>query len=427
MRVDPISVGGMDKLLVEGGRSLAGSIEVPAAKNASLPLMCLSLLTDKPVCFSNLPEVSDILSMKKLLETLGARESGPGRFHCQRIETTVAHYDLVRKMRASILVLGPLLARSGSAEVSLPGGCAIGERPIDIHLKGMKSLGAEIKIEAGYVHAKASRLKGAKVTLDFPSVTGTINILMAAALAEGESLLENVAQEPEIVEVAEALRAMGSEIEGEGTGAIRIQGRQSLDGLDWQVQPDRIQSLTYLAAAAITQGKIECRPYRPNTMNAVLDKFKAMGCVVEESAQSVSLQAREKLQPVDIETAPFPGFPTDGQAQFMASLCLADPAVGSSHITETVFENRFQHASELRRMGAKIKIKGNLASVQGVDKLTAASVMASDLRASASLVLAGLAAEGTTEVLRVYHLDRGYERLEEKLNALGASIRRVKQ
>lgn len=417
----------MDSLVIEGGRRLKGLVEVPASKNASLPLMCLSLMTDQPVRFSNLPQVSDILSMKALLASLGVHQESHGHFHSAKLKSVRAEYDLVRKMRASILCLGPLVARWGRAEVSLPGGCAIGERPVDIHLKGLELLGAEIKLEGGYIHAKANRLKGCRLPLEFPTVTGTINLMMAAALADGESVISNAAREPEVAEVAEALRTMGLTIEGEGSPEIKIQGKQDLNGLDWQIQADRIQLITYLAAGAITGGEVTCTPYRPKSIDRVIEKFRDMGCSVEESASKILLSAKPPFKPVNIETAPFPGFPTDAQAQFMACLTLGDPEGGFSRIRETIFENRFQHVSELRRMGAQIRLRGNLASIKGVSHLSGASVMASDLRASASLVLAGLAAHGQTQVLRVYHLDRGYEKLEEKLTALGAQIRRVPQ
>ncbi len=417
----------MDSLLIKGGRKLEGSVEIPPAKNAALPLLCLSLLTSEKVHFSNLPQVMDIRNLMQLLHEMGAEDLGPNTLRVGELRSTVAPYELVRKMRASILVLGPLLARAGHAEVSLPGGCAIGERPVDIHLKGLEALGAKIDLEGGYIKARADRLRGGRFVLDFPTVTGTINLLTAAVLADGETCFENVAREPEVVEVAEALNAMGARISGHGSSQILIQGVSSLKGLDWTIQPDRIQLLTFLAAGAITGGSVECYPYRRGTMNAVLQKFTEMGCEISENDRSVKIRAPEILNPVHLETSPFPGFPTDGQAQFMACSTLANPSKGPSTIRETVFENRFQHVSELRRLGAQIEVKGNLAVVTGVSHLSGASVMASDLRASASLVLAGLRAQGETQVLRVYHLDRGYERFEEKLNALGAEVRRVPQ
>lgn len=398
-----------------------GQVEVPPAKNAALPLVCLSLLTDEPIKFNKLPRVQDIESLKEVLKGLGVKVEG-SQFHCPKIESVVAPYDWVRKMRASILVLGPLVARAGSAEVSLPGGCAIGERPVDIHLQGLKALGASINLEGGYIKAKTSGLKGCRFVLDFPTVTGTINLVTAAVLAKGETVFENVAKEPEVVEVIEALNAMGAHIEGAGTDRLHIQGVSSLKGINWTIQSDRIQLITYLSAAAITGGQVECYPYKKLTMNSVLQKFTDAGCEVQENASSVVLKGPQKLSPIDIETAPFPGFPTDAQAQLMACLTVADGKKGASSIRETVFENRFGHVAELRRMGAQIEVNGNQAIIRGVDQLSGANVMASDLRASASLVLAGLAAKGKTKVRRIYHLDRGYEDLESKLKVLGANV-----
>lgn len=417
----------MDSLWIEGGVRLSGRVEVPPAKNAALPLLCLSLLTDKPVRFRQLPDVADIRSLKELLYKLGVRELEPQVFHTPKLESTKADYELVRKMRASILVLGPLLAREGRAEVSLPGGCAIGERPVDIHLQGLEALGAKIEIEGGYIQAEAAHLKAADFRLPFPSVTGTINLVMAASLAEGTSRLSNVALEPEVQEVCCALQQMGVPIQGIGTKELLIEGQSTLGGLNWEIQPDRIQLMTYLAAAAITGGDVECHPYREFSMDAVLEKFREMNCEVRVSNNSVRLSRNGLLNPIQVETAPFPGFPTDAQAQIMACLCLADSRGGLSRIRENVFENRFQHVSELRRMGAKISLNKSLASIRGVDFLSGAAVMASDLRASASLVLAGLAAQGRTQVLRVYHLDRGYESFEEKLQGLGAKVWRAPQ
>jgi UDP-N-acetylglucosamine 1-carboxyvinyltransferase len=417
----------MDCLWMEGGIRLSGKVDVPPAKNAALPLLCLPLLTDEPVTFERLPDVADIRSMENLIASLGAEQIDQRTFRCSKIKSVKAPYEWVRKMRASVLVLGPLLARAGKAEVSLPGGCAIGERPVDIHLKGLQALGAQITLESGYVKATANGLRGTRFVLDFPTVTGTINLVMAATLAKGETVLENVAREPEVQEVCDALIKMGAEISGQGTDRIFIQGKQKLNGLRWSIQPDRIQLITYLAAGAITGGEVECYPYRKDTMNAVVQKFLEMGCEVHESDKSILLKAPEKLNPIEIETGPFPGFPTDAQAQFTACLSVTDRAKGPGVVREVIFENRFQHVSELRRMGADIEVKGNTAVVRGVDDLSGASVMASDLRASATLVLAGLRARGKTQVLRVYHLDRGYEKLEEKLQRLGAKIWREKQ
>lgn len=408
---------------------MSGRVQVPSSKNASLPLMCLSLLTNKKSTLKAVPQVADIKSLSALLAHLGAQVTWGEGFEIQfeNLKSHRAPYDLVRKMRASVMVLGPMLARYGRAEVSLPGGCAIGERPIDIHLDGLKALGAKIEIENGYVIAEANRLRGTEFELKFPSVTGTLNLIMAACLAEGATRLENVAREPEIINVGEALISMGANISGLGSRSITIEGVSELGALDWVCPPDRIQLITYLAAAVITRGEVICEPYQKGSMDAVIEVFRQMGGEVLEFENSISLKAPQLIHPVDIETQPFPGFPTDAQAQLMACLCLADKSAGSSHIRETIFENRFQHASELRRMGADIEIKGNLARVKGVNKLSGAAVMASDLRASASLVLAGLAAENTTQVLRVYHLDRGYQNLEEKLSAMGANIKREPQ
>lgn len=414
----------LDSLKIEGGRRLEGKVEIPAAKNAALPLLCLSLLTPKPLEFTNIPDVADIKHLKQLLEVLGVEIKNGNILQCPEIKSSVAPYDLVRKMRASVLVLGPLMARHHQAEVSLPGGCAIGERPVDIHLKGLEALGAKIEIENGYIKAHCKKLKGTRFVLNFPTVTGTINLVTAAVLAEGETCFENVAREPEVVEVCDALIAMGAKIEGHGSSKILVQGVSSLGGARWTIQPDRIQLLTYLAAGAITGGQVECRPYRREALNAVLQKFQEMGCEVIETDSSVSLKAPSRLRAVQIETAPFPGFPTDGQAQFMACAAVA---TGSSTIQENIFENRFNHVPELRRMGARIDVKGNLAVVTGAEGLSAASVMASDLRASASLVLGALKAQGTSTILRVYHLDRGYENLESRLTALGAKVWREKE
>ncbi len=417
----------MDCLWIEGGKKLAGTIEIPPAKNAALPLICLSLLTDKPVRFRKIPDVQDILSLKNLLGELGVQSTEPGLFHCPTIKSTIAPYDLVRKMRASILVLGPLVARTGMAEVSLPGGCAIGERPVDIHLKGLKALGAEINLEGGYIKAKTKGLVGCRFVLDFPTVTGTINLVTAAVLAKGETIFENVAKEPEVVEVIEALNKMGAKIDGAGTDRLLIQGQPSLNGIEWTIQPDRIQLITYLAAGAITGGSVTCTPYRHSTMNSVIQKFSEMGAKILERENSISIEAPRVLDPIDFETAPFPGFPTDAQAQFIGCLTVADPAKGSSTVRETVFENRFGHVAELRRMGANIEVNGNTAVVKGVKELSGASVMASDLRASACLVLAGLKANGRTKVRRIYHLDRGYEGLESRLLSLGANVWRERE
>jgi UDP-N-acetylglucosamine 1-carboxyvinyltransferase len=399
-------------------------VEVPASKNAALPLMCLSLLTADPVHLKNLPRVADIESLQDLLKSLGVEILGEGKFQASKIQSVRADYELVRKMRASILVLGPLLAREGRAEVSLPGGCNIGDRPVDIHLQGLKKMGAKIEIQEGYILAEAKRLRACDFTLPFPTVTGTVNLMMAASLADGTSRFTNVAQEPEVEDVGRALVAMGAKISGLGTSQLEIEGVAKLNSLEWTVPEDRIQLLTYLAAGAITQGEVTCYPYKANTLKAVVEKWKEMGCEITEAENRIHLKSNGRLKATDIETAPFPGFPTDAQAQFMACLCLAD---GNSQVHESVFENRFQHVSELKRMGADIKLKGSVAHVTGVPSLSGAAVMASDLRASASLVLAGLAAKTKTQVLRVYHLDRGYENIEEHLQKLGAKIWRAEQ
>lgn len=421
----------MDSLWIEGGRRLEGKVVIPPAKNASLPLLCLSLLTDQAVRFDSLPNVADVQSMTKLLQALGVERQADGSFRCFKILSVTAPYEWVRKMRASILVLGPLMAREHRAEVSLPGGCAIGERPVDIHLKGLEALGARIEIEGGYIKASLKNasegLRGARFVLDFPTVTGTINLVTAAVLARGETCFENVAREPEVVEVCAALSAMGARIEGAGTSTIRIQGVERLEGLTWQIQPDRIQLLTYLAAGAVTKGRVECTPYRRGSIDSVIQKFEEMGCEIHEGSNSIEIRSQSSLKPIHLETSPFPGFPTDAQAQFCACLSTAQGSEGPSVVKETVFENRFQHISELRRMGARIDLEGNTAIISGVSNLSGAAVMASDLRASACLVLAGLAAREQTQVLRVYHLDRGYEGLEEKLNALGARVWRKPQ
>ncbi len=411
---------------MEGGASLKGSVRIPVAKNAALPLLCLSLMTDETLSFESLPRVADIHSMLQLLKEMGVEIRGEADLQCRSLKSHIAPYDWVRKMRASVLVLGPLIGRFGKAEVSLPGGCAIGERPVDIHLKGLEALGAKIRIEGGYIKAEAPRLRGTTFVLGFPTVTGTINLVTAAVFAEGETILGNAAQEPEVMEVCEALNAMGAKITGHGSSQIKIRGVSKLKGLKWSVQPDRIQLLTYLTAAAITGGEVECHPYRHGTLNAVLQKLKEMGCEIYENEKSIRIKSDGNLRPTAIDTAPFPGFPTDAQAQFMACLSVADSTFGVSMIREVVVENRFGNVSELRRMGAHIEVKANTALVTGVSQLGGASVMASDLRASASLVLAGLKAKGKTQVLRVYHLDRGYESFDTKLQTLGAKIWREK-
>ncbi len=415
------------RLIIEGGSPLQGEVQVSAAKNAALPALCAALLTSQPVTLENVPELADVATTRSLLERLGgtiaAEADGGAVVHVAKVTSHEAPYELVSTMRASVLVLGPLLARAGMARVALPGGCAIGVRPIDQHLKGFQKLGAEITINQGYVEARASRLKGARITTDLVTVTGTENLMMAAALAEGTTVLENAAREPEVADLARLLIAMGARIEGAGTERIEIQGVPELSGARHRIIPDRIEAGTLLVAGAITGGDVTITGAAPRHLTATLAKLEECGATINVDGERVRCHGPERPRPADVITSPFPGFPTDMQAQFMALLGLAD---GLSKITETIFENRFMHAAELCRMGALIETDGPIAVVRGVRAYQGAQVMATDLRASASLVLAGLAARGTTEVSRVYHLDRGYERLEAKLQALGARIRRVR-
>ena len=414
----------MDKILITGGQALRGEVEISGAKNAALPILASTLLGGEECTLSNMPRVVDVATMAKVLTTLGASittEADRISVVARSLRATEAPYDLVKTMRASILVLGPLLARYGEATVSLPGGCAIGSRPVNLHLAGLKRLGAEVSIEHGYVRARARRLHGARVPLDIPTVTGTENLMMAACLAQGTTVIENAAKEPEVVDLAAFLVKRGARIEGAGSEVIRVEGVSSLRGADHEVIPDRIEAGTYLAAGAITGGDVSVEKCVPAHLEAVIAKLRESGAVVEEGKERVRVKAPRRSKGVDIKTFAYPGFPTDMQAQMMALMCLAD---GTSVITETVFEGRLIHVSELQRMGARIKVEGNHGIVNGTERLTGAPVMASDLRASAGLILAGLAAEGETEVSRVYHLDRGYERIEEKLGALGARIRR---
>lgn len=424
----------MDRILIRGGNRLAGKIAISGAKNAALTLMPCALLTDEPLTLRNLPRLADVDSFGHLLNELGASTSvegtRPNEFgrvlsvRASRLTSTVAPYDIVRKMRASILVLGPLLAREGEATVSLPGGCAIGNRPIDLHLKALEAMGAEIEISAGYVKATApgGRIAGGRFRFPVVSVGATENALMAAATARGTTVLENAAREPEIVDLCNLLVAMGAVIRGIGTETLEIDGRDRLHGATYAVMPDRIEAGSYACAAAITGGDVELVGASTEDMRATLDALVEAGITVEETANGVRITAENGIRPLTLNTAPFPGFATDMQAQFMAMLCKAD---GASTLTETIFENRYMHVPELARMGADIEVHGRTAIVRGVKKLTGAPVMATDLRASMSLILAGLAAEGETQVNRVYHLDRGYERLEEKLQAVGADIERV--
>ena len=417
----------MDKIIIEGGTPLVGQVTISGAKNAVLPVLAATLLTPGRNDIQAVPQVRDVKTMVDLVQDLGAEiDQHKGSrivLDTSGVHKTEARYDLVSTMRASCLVLGPLLARLGEAKVSLPGGCAIGARPIDLHIKGLESLGAVIKLEEGYIHGTAKKLKGAHHYFDLVTVTGTMNVMMAAVLAEGETVLENCAREPEVSFLAEALNRSGAKIEGAGSDTITIQGVTSLKPIECRIFPDRIEAATYMIAGAITGGEVEVLHCLPETLEPIILKLREAGVSVEVQENSIKVRSNSALAPVDIRTQPHPGFPTDVQAQFMALMALAK---GQSVITETVFENRFMHAAELRRMGADILIDGHTAIVRGVKRLSGAPVMATDLRASASLVLAGLAAEGQTLISRVYHIDRGYQQMEKKLSQLGASIRRVK-
>lgn len=417
----------LEKFVITGGRPLDGEVRVSGAKNATLPILAASLLTDERVMVGNIPHLNDVTTTIKLLARMGVgvtvHEGMRVEVDAGTIRDLEAPYDLVRTMRASILVLGPLVGRFGRADVSLPGGCAIGARPVDLHVAGLRAMGAEVEIEDGYIRARADRLRGCHLVLDTVTVTGTENLMMAACLAEGETVIENAAREPEVVDLAQFLNRMGAKISGAGTNAIVIQGTQRLHGAVYDVQPDRIETGTFLVAAAITGGRVRVRGARPQDLEAVLAKLRAAGAAVATGDDWIEVDMRGRRPvSVDISTAPYPAFPTDMQAQFMALDCVAD---GTGTIIENVFENRFMHAQELQRMGADIRIQGHTAVVRGVERLKAAPVMATDLRASASLVLAGLAAEGETVVDRIYHIDRGYECIEEKLRQLGAEIRRL--
>ena len=417
----------MQKIVVEGGVALNGEVRISGAKNAVLPILFATLLADGPVVVSNVPHLHDVVTSVKLLAEIGAGISIDERYGITVDPTTVhsqiAPYELVRTMRASVLVLGPLLAKYGHAEVSLPGGCAIGSRPVDLHIKGLQALGADITVENGFIKARAKRLKGARHVFEMISVGATENVMMAATLAEGTTVLENAAMEPEIVDLAECLRAMGAQIEGEATGRITIHGVERLHGGSHSVVPDRIETGTFLVAAAMTGGRITAHHARPDTMDAVLDKLVEAGATVTCADDRITLDMHgRRPRAVDFTTAPHPAFPTDMQAQFMAMNCIAD---GVGVVTETIFENRFMHVNELVRLGADIRVDGHMAVVRGVASLSGAPVMATDLRASASLILAGLVAQGETVIDRIYHLDRGYENIEEKLSGLGAKIRRI--
>jgi len=420
----------LDQIHVEGGTRLEGEVRVSGSKNATLPLMAAALLAEGPTTLRNVPDLADVTTLLQLLRTMGVEaERVPGaerhivRVHAPENVVPEAPYDLVRKMRASVLVLGPLLGRFGRARVSLPGGCAIGARPIDQHLKGFRALGAEILLEGGYVEARARRLRGATVRFDKITVTGTENVLMAAVLAEGTTVLENAAREPEVEDLARALNSMGARIEGAGTDLVTVQGVTRLGGVDHAVIPDRIEAGTLLVAAAITRGDVHVQGARPDHLDALVGKLREAGCSVVPTSEGLRCKGPDVPEPVDLETTEHPGFPTDMQAQLMALLSVGS---GTSVISENIFENRFMHVAELRRMGADIRVEGHTAVVKGVHTLSGAPVMATDLRASASLILAGLRATGTTRVARVYHLDRGYEALERKLQTLGARATRVK-
>ena len=423
----------MDKLLIRGGRTLAGEVRISGAKNAALPELCAALLTAAPVTLTNVPRLQDVATMQRLIRNMGVEVSSSGEdlAHSVRIEAASlrepeAPYELVKTMRASVLVLGPLLARFGRARVSLPGGCAIGSRPVDQHIKGLQAMGAEIAVEHGYMVASLSagrtRLRGARIAPDMITVTGTENLMMAATLADGETMIENAAQEPEIFDLGTMLIAMGAQIEGHGTSRIRIEGVGKLQGCTHEVVADRIESGTFMCAVAAAGGDVLLRGARADHLEALIDKLREAGAEVQALDAGIRVRAHGRLLAQSVRTTEYPGFPTDMQAQFMALNCIAD---GPGMVTETIFENRFMHVNELVRLGARIQIDGNVALVEGVEKLSGATVMATDLRASASLVIAGLVAEGETRVDRIYHLDRGYDRMEDKLRGIGADIERI--
>ena len=416
----------MDKLLITGGNRLTGEIVISGAKNAALPILCASLLTADTLQLANVPQLQDVTTMLKLLRQMGLKAEREGdhlMLSASHIDKLEAPYEMVKTMRASILVLGPLLARFGEVKVSLPGGCAIGSRPVDQHIKGLQAMGAEVSIEAGYIHARASKLRGALIVTDMITVTGTENLLMAATLAEGETILENAAREPEVTDLAHLLVAMGARIEGIGTDRLVIQGVDKLHGATHAVIADRIETGTFLCAVATVGGDVTLKNTRPDILDAALDKLREAGVVLTSGADWIRVQMAQRPHAVTFRTTEYPGFPTDMQAQFMAMNGIAD---GTSHVTETIFENRFMHVQEMNRLGAAIDIEGNTAIVRGVDHFVGAPVMATDLRASASLVIAGLAARGQTLIERIYHLDRGYDRMEVKLASVGAQIERVK-
>ena len=417
----------MDKLLINGGRPLEGEIRISGAKNAALPILAATLLADGPMTVGNVPHLHDVTTTIELLGRMGVEVTIDDRMRVavdsRNTERFYAPYELVKTMRASILVLGPLLARFGEATVSLPGGCAIGTRPVNLHIEGLTAMGADVSVDNGYIRAKADRLKGARIVLDTVTVTGTENLMMAATLAEGESIIENAAREPEVLDLANCLNRMGAHVEGAGTDTIRVQGVERLDGTEYAVLPDRIETGTYLVAGAMTRGNIRLRDTRPEILDSVIAKLEEAGAKIETGPDWISLDMEgRRPRAVPVHTAPYPAFPTDMQAQFTALNAVAE---GTGTITENVFENRFMHVLEMQRMGAQIQLEGNTAIITGSEHLTGAPVMATDLRASASLVLAGLVARGETVVERIYHIDRGYECIEEKLQQLGARIRRV--
>ncbi len=422
----PISGLRMDKLAIQGGVPLRGEARVSGAKNAALPLMCAALLASEPLRLANVPRLRDVRTMMELLAQMGVgveRDGDAVLLAAQRVDRPVAPYELVKTMRASILVLGPLVARGGEARVSLPGGCAIGLRPVDQHIKGLEALGADLSVEQGYITARAKRLRGVKYEMELVTVTGTENLMMAATLAEGTTVLANAAREPEVVDLANCLNAMGARVSGAGTDVITIEGVERLGGAAHRIMPDRIETGTYLAAAAATGGAVTLRDADAGLLAAVIDKLREAGAAIEAADRTIHLEMTRPARSVDVHTAPHPGFPTDMQAQLMALDTIAE---GTATITENIFENRFMHALELARLGADIETAGHTAIVRGVKRLQGAAVMATDLRASASLVIAGLVAEGETVVERIYHLDRGYEAMEAKLAALGARVQRVK-
>lgn len=422
----------MDKLRIQGGKRLYGEVNISGAKNAALPEMCAAILTADDVVLENVPRLQDVSTMRRLLDGMGMKAQWGAdadrpqghmmHFNASALNIYEAPYELVKTMRASILVLGPLLSRFGQAKVSLPGGCAIGSRPVEQHIKGLQAMGAQITVEHGYIVAKVKRLQGARITTDMVTVTGTENLLMAATLAQGETVLENAAREPEVVDLAEMLIAMGAKIEGHGTSSIKVQGVDSLHGCTHRVTPDRIEAGTFLCAVAATGGRVVLKDVNASHMKVVLEKLQAAGAKIEVGADVITIEANERMVAQDFRTTEYPGFPTDMQAQFMALNCVAK---GHSQVVETIFENRFMHVNELVRLGAKISVDGRTANIEGVGELCGATVMATDLRASASLVIAGLVAQGETVVDRIYHLDRGYDRMENKLKQLGALIERV--